>query len=247
LLDCGFVPNVSNAPPAFEPAAAGRAARAIAGALAVTALDALLLMAALGGLAALLRNPRALALLAVWAAGGIVLALLRPVRVHEPVAIEPESKATLAALLLVPLLTPPLAALGERLSLLPWFAIAWLEWMGVAAVAAGLAVRIAAMARLGSRFSPLVTVQRDHALETRGVYAWVRHPGYFGALLACAGAMLAFGSALALPLVVLFYALLAARIAREEVLLEQRFGDAFRDYRARTGGLLPRLGSRRGA
>jgi len=55
-----------------------------AGALAVTALDALLLLAALGGMRALLGHTRALALLAVWAVGGIVLALLRPVRCTSP-------------------------------------------------------------------------------------------------------------------------------------------------------------------
>lgn len=218
--------------------------RATLGALAVTALDALLLIAAMGGPGALLRHHRALALLAVWAAGGVVLALLRPVRLHEPVALKPESKFALVALLVVPLLAPAVGAVGERFALLPWFAWAFVEWAGVVAVAVGLAVRIAAMARLGSRFSPLVSVQRGHALETRGIYAWVRHPGYFGALLACAGAMLAFGSALSLPLVVLFYGLLLSRIAREERMLEQHFGDAFRDYRTRTGGLLPRPGRR---
>jgi protein-S-isoprenylcysteine O-methyltransferase Ste14 len=70
----------------------------------------------------------------------------------------------------------------------------------------------------------------------------VRHPGYLGSLLACAGAMLAFGSALALPLVAAFALLLRARIAREEALLERHFGDEWRAYRARTGALLPRVG-----
>jgi protein-S-isoprenylcysteine O-methyltransferase Ste14 len=217
------------------------ASRAIAGALAVTALDALLLVAALGSVQALIEHRRALALLTVWAAGGIVLALLRPVRAHDPVELEHEPRSLLVALLAVPLLTPPVAALGERLGLFPWFANASLEWAGIAAVALGLGVRIAAMAQLGSRFSPLVTVQRDHLLETRGIYSRIRHPGYSGALLACAGAMFVFGSALALPLVLLFATLLRARVGREERLLEQHFGDEFRRYRERTGGLLPRF------
>jgi len=240
------VSNIPNASPAPETGSAGRAASAVAGALAVAALDALLLLAALGGVGALLAHRRALALLAVWAAGGIVLALLRPVRHHEPVAIDRESRLALVALLVVPLVTPAVAALGERFAVAPWFAWAPLEWAGVAVVAAGLGVRIAAMVQLGSRFSPLVTVQRGHVLETGGIYAWVRHPGYFGALLACTGAMLAFGSALPLPLVLLFLALLRARIAREEVLLERHFGDEFRGYRRRTGGLVPRFGLPRG-
>ena len=240
------MPNAPLASPAGT-AKLAHAARAIAGALGVAALDVLLLVAALGGVQNLIAHRRALALLAIWAAAGIVLALLRPVRIHAPTKFEHESRSVLVALLALPLLAPPVAALGERFGLFPWFAHSALEWTGVAAVAVGLGVRIAAMTRLGSRFSPFVAVQQRHVLETRGIYSRIRHPGYSGALLACAGATLAFGSALALPLVVLFAALLRARVAREETLLEQHFGDEFRRYRERTGGLLPRFGGAPGA
>jgi protein-S-isoprenylcysteine O-methyltransferase Ste14 len=226
-------------PPAPAPAAGP--ARAILGSLAVTAFDALLLAVALGGTHALLTHPRALALLAIWAVGGMVLALLRPVRSHDPVALDAEPKYALVLLLLLPIATPAVAALGERLQLFPLFSRPAIAWAGVAAVAVGLGVRIAGMARLGSRFSPVVSVQQGHALETRGIYAVVRHPGYLGALLACAGAMFAFDSGLALPLVASFAGLLQARITREERLLEQHFGEEFVRYRARTGGLWPRL------
>ena len=104
------------------------------------------------------------------------------------------------ALLVLPLAAAPLGAFGARHALytLPWANT--VSWCGVALVAAGLWLRIAAMARLGRRFSPLVALQKDHVLETGGPYAFVRHPGYLGALLACLGAAIAFGSALALPL-----------------------------------------------
>jgi len=236
-------PATAHTPPADS---ARLAARAVAGAVAVIALDALLLGLALGGPRALLAHTRALALLAVWGAGGIVLALMRPVRTHAPVALERESKASLIALLVVPVVTPAVGALGERLDLFPWFARAPIEWAGVALVAVGLGVRIAAMARLGSRFSPLVTVQQSHALETGGIYSTIRHPGYLGALLACLGGMLAFGSALSLPLVLSFAGLLGARMDREERLLERHFGDDYARYRRGTGRLLPRPWSTRG-
>ena len=235
------MPNEPAGQPSRAIARAPNPVAATLGALAVVALNALLLVLAMGSVASLRANPRALTLLAVWALGGITLALLQPVRRHDPVALKQESKFSLIMLLVLPLLTAPVAALGERLALFPDFARPAFEWSGVALVAIGLAVRITGMATLGSRFSPLVAVQQDHELETRGIYAVVRHPGYLGALLACAGAMVAFGSALALPLVASFAGLLQARIAREEVLLEQHFGDAFRDYRRRTGGLWPRL------
>jgi protein-S-isoprenylcysteine O-methyltransferase Ste14 len=116
-----------------------------------------------------------------------------------------------------------------------------LSWLGVAAVAAGLALRIRAMAALGPRFSPLVAIQREHALERTGPYAWVRHPGYLGALLACAGGSVAFGSAAALPLVLVMFAAQLARVRAEETLLAARFGEEWRAYARRTGALLPRL------
>jgi protein-S-isoprenylcysteine O-methyltransferase Ste14 len=209
-------------------------------ALLVTALDAALLALALGSPGALLAHPRALALLALWAIGGVTLALLRPVRGHDAVSVEKDGPFVLLLLFLIPLLTPPLAAYLEPTgsALLPIS----LRWAGVALSGAGLALRIAAMAQLGSRFSPLVAVQREHALETRGLYARVRHPGYLGALLATLGGALAFGgSPAALGLVGIMLLLLRRRAEREEAMLERHFGEAYASYRARSGQFLPRL------
>jgi protein-S-isoprenylcysteine O-methyltransferase Ste14 len=210
-------------------------------ALLVAALDALLLMLALGGPAALLAHRRALALLAAWTMGGVTLALLRPVRDQDVVERAGESPAVLILLLLVPLTAAPLAALSERQG---WWLLPGgepLRWTGVALSALGLALRIAAMRQLGPRFSPRIAVQRDHALETRGLYGWVRHPGYLGAWLVAVGGTLAFGGGVALPLVLLMGLLLHNRAIREESLLEDRFGDGFRRYRDRTGRFLPRM------
>jgi protein-S-isoprenylcysteine O-methyltransferase Ste14 len=214
----------------------------VLGALLVTILDAVLLAVALGGVGALLHHARALALLAAWAVGGITLAVIQPVRTHDPVEVRSDPPALLLALFLIPLVTPPLSAWAERAGawLLPGGAT--LRWIGVALSAVGFAIRIAAMARLGSRFSPLVAVQRAHALETRGLYARIRHPGYLGSWLVTLGACLAFGSAATLPLAALMLLVLFARLRSEERVLERHFGEEYRSYRARTGALLPRLG-----
>jgi protein-S-isoprenylcysteine O-methyltransferase Ste14 len=205
------------------------------------ALDAALLAVALGGIAALLAHPRALTLLAAWAAGGATLALLSPLRGHDPISVEPDPPFVMLALFLIPLLTPPMAALGERLAWWPLPGGLALRWAGVAISAGGLALRIAAMAQLGPRFSPRVAMQREHALETRGLYGMVRHPGYAGALLASLGGALAFGSAVALAPLLAMGWLLSQRAAREESMLERHFGEEYRRYRARTGRFAPRL------
>ena len=220
-------------------------ARTLLGSLAVLALDFGLLTLGVGGLDALMHHPRALALFGTWLIATPVLALLRPVRSHDPVAIRPD-RGVMLALFLIPLLAPLLSALCERrgLWLLPGGDA--LRWAGVVLSAAGLAFRIAAMRQLGSRFSPLPAVQRDHALETRGLYGLVRHPGYLGAWVCNLGIVLAFGSAATLPLTILLGLAMGQRVATEEGLLEERFGAEFRDYRARVGGFVPRLGSARG-
>jgi protein-S-isoprenylcysteine O-methyltransferase Ste14 len=232
---------VSETPPAVSKT--GGALRALIGALLATGLDAALLALALG-VSGLLGHARALALLVVWGIGAFVLAWLRPVRVHDPAEMRRESPLFLIALAAVPLATPALSAWAERLGVWILPGGMALRWAGVAISALGLALRIAAMSRLGSLFSPFVAVQKQHALETSGVYRWVRHPGYLGTWLASLGAILAFGSAATLPLSVALLALLYVRLRREEGVLEKRFGDAFRAYRLRTGALLPRPGRR---
>lgn len=216
-------------------------------ALLVTGLDAALLAFAVGGIAPLLAHPRALALLVLWAIGGVTLALLRPLRGHQAVSVERDPAFVLLALFLIPLATAPVAALTERLALWPLPGGAALRWAGVALSGLGLALRIAAMAQLGSRFSPLVAIQREHTLETRGLYARVRHPGYLGSLLASLGAALAFGSLPALPLVAVMALLLWRRAGREEAMLERSFGEAYASYRARSGRFLPRVSPPAGA
>jgi protein-S-isoprenylcysteine O-methyltransferase Ste14 len=207
--------------------------------LVVLAFEAALLAWGLGGFAALAASPRALALLAVWGATGITLSVSRPVRGQDVRRAERDPLAMLA-LALLPLAIPGVAAWGGRMGRWPLPAPELLGWLGVALSALGLWVRVAAMRQLGARFSPLLALQREHALETTGWYAVVRHPGYLGALLASWGAAMAFGSALALPLALAMTLVQVDRVRREEALLAANFGDAWREYARRTGALLPR-------
>ncbi len=71
-------------------------------------------------------------------------------------------------------------------------------------------------------------------LVTGGIHGWSRNPIYIGMFLIYAGIGIAAGSPwiliLALPLaIILHYGV----VPREEAYLERRFGDAYRDYRAR--------------
>jgi protein-S-isoprenylcysteine O-methyltransferase Ste14 len=211
-------------------------------ALMVLAIESSLLAWGLGGFRALMSSPRAWALIAIWGVVGVTLGLARPARGQDIVHTEKDPIAMLA-LALLPLSIPGVAAWGGRLGVWPLPAPDLLGWLGVVLSAVGLGIRVSAMRQLGVRFSPFLAVQREHALETSGWYARVRHPGYLGSLLASWGAAIVFGSAMALPLAALMTAFQWHRLRREEKLLEGQFGDAWRDYAARTGALLPRLRS----
>lgn len=202
------------------------------------AFEAALLAWGLGGLGALAAEPRACALIASWGATSFTLAVARPARGQAVERAERDALA-MAALALLPLATPAVAAWGGRERLWPLPGAEAVGWCGVALSAAGLALRVAAMRQLGTRFSPLVALQSGHTLETGGWYALVRHPGYLGALLASLGAAVAFGSAVALPLVVAMTVFQVTRVRREERLLAERFGEDWAAYAARTPALWP--------
>ena len=219
--------------------ASGSPGVAALGAIVVTAFEAAMLAIALGGVSPLLHHARALALLAVSAIAGILLAVVRPVRAHDPKAVAAEPRGEFAALFLIPLVTAPLSAACERFGVLAPPSALGLGWIGVGLVAIGLTLRILAMTALGSRFSPMVVVQREHDLHTTGPYALVRHPGYLGSWLANVGSALAFPNLPALVLPILFGGLIRRRLRREERLLSEHFGQAWIDYCARTPRLVP--------
>lgn len=206
-----------------------------------TVVEAALLAWGCGGVNAMLAEPRALALLALWFGIGVALNTTRPVRGQRVEHSRPDALA-MAALALLPLAIPALAAWGGRTGTWSLPAPQVVGWVGVGVAVLGLSLRVAAMRQLGARFSPLVALQQDHTLETRGWYAHVRHPGYLGAIAASLGTAVAFGSAVALPWVAVMLAVQVARIRREETLLAGRFGEAWIAYASRTGALWPRWG-----
>jgi protein-S-isoprenylcysteine O-methyltransferase Ste14 len=82
--------------------------------------------------------------------------------------------------------------------------------------------------------SPLVRIQseRHQRVVSSGVYGWVRHPMYLGAILMFLGGPLLTGAATALLVGVLLALLLAVRIAGEEKLLVNEL-PGYEDYRTR--------------
>ena len=118
----------------------------------------------------------------------------------------------------------------------------FLRYLGLVMCCLGIAVRLLALAKLGRHFSAYVTLQDDHQLVQSGIYGIVRHPLYLSLLLAAPGFALVFASILVWPILLMALAFVTLRIREEDNLLESRFGVEFREYRGRTGALLPRVG-----
>jgi protein-S-isoprenylcysteine O-methyltransferase Ste14 len=98
-------------------------------------------------------------------------------------------------------------------------------------------------ADLGRNWSPSLQMHEGHELVTGGVYRWIRHPMY--------ASQWVWGVAQALLLrnwisgwsgLVLFAPLYLSRVPREEQMMLEQFGEAYRAYMSRTGRVFPRLG-----
>jgi len=113
------------------------------------------------------------------------------------------------------------------------------RWLGLALFTTGGALRVATLFALGRRFSGLVAIQEGHTLVTGGLYRWIRHPSYAGALVNNLGWMLVFRSVAGLLAVLLLAGLLLVRISAEESLLVSEFGADYEAYRRRTWRLVP--------
>ena len=103
----------------------------------------------------------------------------------------------------------------------------------------GGTIRTASIFALEHRFSGFVAVQANHKLKTDGIYRFIRHPSYMGALLAMIGLVLIFRSGVALLLIPLMLLVILHRIKDEEEFLQSEFGAEYTDYRRRTWRLFP--------
>jgi protein-S-isoprenylcysteine O-methyltransferase Ste14 len=95
---------------------------------------------------------------------------------------------------------------------------------------------------LGANWSPSLEIGAQHTLVTRGVYGTIRHPMYGSHLLwSLAQGLLLQNWIAGFAGLGTFLPMYLVRIPREEQMMLDHFGDAYRDYRARTGRIVPRL------
>ena len=98
----------------------------------------------------------------------------------------------------------------------------------------GLALAVSGIRNFTRSATPVPTNEPTSALVTTGIHRWSRNPIYLGLFLIYGGIGIAAQSPWALMLTLpLAITIRYGVVAREEAYLERRFGDAYRDYKAR--------------
>jgi protein-S-isoprenylcysteine O-methyltransferase Ste14 len=111
--------------------------------------------------------------------------------------------------------------------------------IGLVMVVAGMVIRFVAIATLKRNFSGALRIRADHTLVKNGIYKWVRHPAYLGAILLFAGIPVMLSSLLGFLVMLLLVPYLLHRIKLEEKMMIERFGKEYEDYMRSSRRLVP--------
>jgi protein-S-isoprenylcysteine O-methyltransferase Ste14 len=115
-----------------------------------------------------------------------------------------------------------------------------MAWGGIAAMVAGLTVRVWAVRVLGAFYTRILRTSSTQSLVEEGPYRLVRHPGYLGVLLLWLGAGLASANLLVAGLITVSMGrAYSRRIRSEEAMLTDTFGEDYVAYTRRTRRLIP--------
>ena len=119
----------------------------------------------------------------------------------------------------------------------------WVGLLGLPPLAVAIWLLLRAHADLGMNWSPTLEISREHTLVTGGIYGVIRHPIYAALWLSVfAQALMIDNWVAGLAGIATFLPMYLTRVPREERLMIDHFGDEYREYADRVGGVLPRRG-----
>ena len=131
--------------------------------------------------------------------------------------------------------------------LLSWAIISipvWLRWIGASLGILSLILFAWVHRSLGRNFSATLRIKERHSLVMNGPYQWIRHPMYTAFfLLNIATFLLTSNWFIGVTWLTGLTAIIALRVRREESMMADRFGDAYRDYLRHTGRFVPPIRS----
>ena len=118
----------------------------------------------------------------------------------------------------------------------------WMRWTGIGLLLAGSTLLVWTFRSLGRNLTDTVVTRRQHTLVQHGPYHWIRHPLYTSAALLVVALSLICANWFLLVTGLVLLSVLVMRTRIEEENLVSRFGDSYRQYMARTGRFVPRIG-----
>jgi protein-S-isoprenylcysteine O-methyltransferase Ste14 len=128
----------------------------------------------------------------------------------------------------------------------PWLGVLsvplpnWLRWVGVVLGCASFGLYGWAQATLGKEWSPHLQMRDKHHLVTTGPYTRMRHPIYAAYIVFMTSIALVTANWFFIALLVVSIIVLALRIPKEEQMMIEVFGEEYKTYMQRTGGLFPK-------
>jgi protein-S-isoprenylcysteine O-methyltransferase Ste14 len=115
----------------------------------------------------------------------------------------------------------------------------WARWLGFGLTLVALPLMVWMFRTLGNNITDTVQTRDKAQLVVQGPYRYIRHPLYSFGVLFFIGLMLMAANGLVMALGAIALSLLLLRTPKEEARLVQRFGDAYREYMARTARFIP--------
>lgn len=187
--------------------------------------------------------------IAFWAAIVAQMAIRAPLnkkRKQEKMSeqqVTGQEKSILGLLFLGGFLLPLLYSTTRWLDFANYTLPTWVGWLGVALIAGALYVFWRAHADLGLNWSPSLEIREKHELITRGIYGIIRHPMYASQwLVAIAQPLLLQNWLVGFANLAVFIPFYFLRVQAEEKMMQDSFGNEYREYMKKTGAVFPKMG-----
>jgi len=111
--------------------------------------------------------------------------------------------------------------------------------VGLVLIIAGFSIMLVGMGTLRMSHASTLVIRENHKLRTHGIYRFIRHPMYLGAILVTIGVPVHASSLYGFWVMLLLIPVCLSRIRIEERMLTEEFGDEYRKYMKTTKKLFP--------
>ena len=153
-----------------------------------------------------------------------------------------QEKIILILLSLGGLVVPIIYAATNWLDFANYDLPAWAGWLGVVLTLLTLFVFWRGHVDLGANWSPTLEIHEKHELITRGIYSVIRHPMYASQwILVIAQPLLLQNWIAGFMNLLAFIPFYILRVKAEEQLMLEQFGEQYRAYMQKVGGVFPRF------